>query len=292
MTAEQKFSQLADSPKWRAALRLEIARRPAGSRLVTAEHEGPLYIQRPFYPEGPDCAHLYILHPPGGIVSGDELSVEVDVGERSACLLTTPGAGRIYRARNKQAEQSQRTRLRVAADASAEWFPLETIAFPGANVVLDTTIDLAAGAHCMAWEITCFGLPANQLPFDHGRFEQNYRITSEDLPVFVDRFVLGDENRELLAAKAGLQGQPVYGFFLAGPFETVDDQTLLDALRSDAQAGGYGEEAGVTRVGQFILGRYLGGSAERARKCFQLWWTRLRPQLIERPACVPRIWFT
>ena len=219
MTAEQKLSPLVDSPHWRAALRLEIARRAAGSRLVAAEHEGPLYIQRPFYPEGPDCAHLYVLHPPGGIVSGDELSVEVHVGERSACLLTTPGAGRIYRARDRQAEQCQRIKLRVATDASAEWFPLETIVFPGANVMLDTHIDLASGARCMAWEITSFGLPANRLPFDHGRFEQHYRVSSDGLPVFVDRFVLGDESRDLLSARAGLQGRPVYGFFIAGPFE-------------------------------------------------------------------------
>ena len=292
MTAEQKITTVADSPQWQASLQLQIARRPSGSRLMSAEHERPLYVQRPFYPEGPDCAHIYVLHPPGGIVSGDELRIDVQAKSDSACLLTTPGAGRIYRARENLSRQYQRISLCVEEAASIEWFPLETIVFPGADVALETSIELAEGAHCAAWEITSFGLPANAEAFDRGSFEQRYQVTRSGRPVFLDRFELNPANREMLHAGAGLRGEPVYGFLLMGPFSDGPDEALLAALLEDAASGGYAGEAGISRVGDFYVGRYLGGSAERARKCFQRWWTRLRPPLLGREASAPRVWLT
>ena len=55
---------------WQASLRLGF--RVAGRRTVLAERQrcGPLGVQRAFYPEGPVC-HVYLLHPPGGVVGGD-----------------------------------------------------------------------------------------------------------------------------------------------------------------------------------------------------------------------------
>ncbi|MEM1110493.1 MAG: urease accessory protein UreD [Pseudomonadota bacterium] len=277
---------------WRADLHLGFAHRRDSTRLVVSEHRGPLYVQRPFYPEGPDCAHTYILHPPGGLVSGDELCIRVELGENTKALLTTPGAGRAYRARDNQTQQVQQVRLTAASGAQLEWFPLETIAFPGADVALHTEIDLAADARLAAWEVSCFGLPAVDARFDQGRFEQGYRVSIDGRPVFVDRFAIGDHNRHLIDARAALQGQPVYGFFLMGPFAETNDDTLVDSLRAIASHSGYQRHSALTRVGNFYLGRYLGPSAEQARRCFQGWWRELRPLLLDRPAKSPRIWLT
>ncbi len=85
--------------------------------LTRREHTGPLLVQRPFYPESElppagaptDSAfpiapaqarapcHVYLIHPPGGVVSGDELSLEVETGAAAHALLTTPAAGKFYR---------------------------------------------------------------------------------------------------------------------------------------------------------------------------------------------------
>jgi urease accessory protein len=59
-------------------------------------------VQRAFYPEargsraGQPC-HLYIIHPPGGVASGDELELEAQVAPARMRLLTTPAAGKFYR---------------------------------------------------------------------------------------------------------------------------------------------------------------------------------------------------
>ena len=61
---------MAVSEGWQARLDLEFALSQQKTVISKRRHSGPLTIQRPFYPEG-DVCHLYLLHPPGGVVAGD-----------------------------------------------------------------------------------------------------------------------------------------------------------------------------------------------------------------------------
>ena len=68
---------------WRARLALGFEARATRTLLAHREHVGPLLVQRAFYPEGAaggavEPCHVYIIHPPGGIASGDELRLEVE----------------------------------------------------------------------------------------------------------------------------------------------------------------------------------------------------------------------
>ncbi len=275
--------------QWRAELSLAFARRRGGTRLVHCSHRGPLYIQRPFYPEGPDCAHAYLLHPPGGIVSGDRLAIDVSVAEGASALVTTPGAARVYRARETLSLQGQTTHLSVAQGASLEWFPLETIVYDGADVRLDTQIELAPDAALTAWEICCLGLPASGAPFRHGRLRQRYRLRRDGRVCFVDGLCLDADNLARMDGRAGLGGHTVAGFFLAGPVANEDALPALRAVDGQRTPTGVG---GITRLGDFYVGRYLGTSAAHARALFTRWWELLRPLLLGRAACAPRIWLT
>ena len=281
---------------WQARLELELQRRESVTRLSRCRHNGPLYLQKPFYPEGRDLAHLYLLHPPGGIVSGDELEIDISVGAEAAALVTTPGAARIYRARSRDScgnpRQLQRVQLRVAEGASLEWFPLETIVYNDSCVSLQTNIDLAESSRLFAWEVTCFGLPASGQRFESGSFQQRYLVKKKGVPLFIDQLQLDDGNRHLLQSTIGMAGHAVSGFFLAGPFESAVSDELQNELRQIAEQQGLERVGAVSRVGELLIGRYLGGSAEQARKLFSLWWKILRPQLIGREACAPRIWLT
>lgn len=275
---------------WSAKLALQLDRSGEATRLSRCRHNGPLYVQKPFYPEGRELAHVYLLHPPGGIVSGDSLEIAADVNAEAAALLTTPGAARIYRARESLPLQRQQVTFKVGPKASLEWFPLETIVFNGACVELSTTIDLDETSRFIGWELTCFGLPASNELFQHGRFRQHYLIRQQGRPVFVDRMVVDEDNREvLLHAKAGMQGQCVSGFFIVGPI--ADDEAMLVQLRAELDQQQQ-QVAAISKVGEFYIGRYLGASAEQGRNLFGRWWQLLRPALLGRKACPPRIWAT
>src|SRR5690606_15416766 len=135
------------------------------------------------------------------------------VARDAAVLCTTPGAGRLYRARHDQRLQQQRNLLTVAPDASLEWFPQETIVFPGAQGALDTRIELAAGARFIGWDIAVLGLPANARRFDSGSLRQSLRVDMAGRPVLNERLAL-DPLSPLHGAACGLQSQMVSGVFV------------------------------------------------------------------------------
>lgn len=281
-----------DAPgQWSARLALQVVRRDDRTRLRQSRHHGPLYVQKPFYPEGAELPHIYLLHPPGGMVSGDELVVDVDLGADAMALGTTPGAGRAYRARAGDTVQTQRTRLKLAAGASLEWFPLETILYNGARARLQTEIELAEGARFCGWDITCFGLPARNEVFSTGSCDIRYRIFRDGRPMLIENTCVDAESRVLLNASAGLRGHAVNGLFVCGP-DFGAETHLLDQLRSAAAEAGAAESTAISVVGEFCVGRYLGNSADTARRIFATWWRLLRPQYLGRQACAPRIWAT
>jgi urease accessory protein len=124
---------------WLARLNVGFEHRDGRTVLATKEHSGPLTVQRPFYPEGEVC-HLYLLHPPGGIVGGDRLEIRLQVATGAHALVTTPGAAKFYRSAGALA--TQRQSLRVADGGLLEWLPQENILFPGAIMRIETDIAL------------------------------------------------------------------------------------------------------------------------------------------------------
>ncbi len=277
---------------WHARLELQFQQSRNASRLRRCRHQGPLYVQKPFYPEGPELAHVYLLHPPGGLVSGDRLNVEVGIGEGAGALLTTPGAGRVYRARDDGAPQQQQVTLRIAEGASLEWLPLESILFPGANARLTTQVELSGNSRFIGWDITAFGLPACNTGFDRGELQQRLQINRGGEPLLIEALHLNDASRALFASQAGLQSYANAGLFIAGPFSDNLDDDLLVACRSAFGANRGDFRGGISQVGEFLVARMLGQGAEQLRLHFCKLWALLRPPLLGRPCCPPRIWNT
>lgn len=267
---------------WQARIELGFEARAGRTVLAHRARFGPLSVQRPFYPEGELC-HVYLLHPPGGIAGGDRLTINVETKAGAAALITTPGAGKFYRSAGPRAEQS--VNLKVAEGASLEWLPQENILFPGADIELETHIELAAGARFLGWEIQCLGLPANGERFDSGRARIGCRIERDGEPLLIER--LSIEAERDLSGPAGLRGQPVVGTLYA----TCDDEAPLalcrDILHDDAAI-----DAGATLLDGLLVARLVAPSTAAARACFVELWRLLRPALLGREAVPPRIWQT
>src|SRR3569623_3774405 len=145
--------QTCETPhdRWQARRELCFAIRGGRSTVTSRRQHGPLRVQRPFFPEGAGVCHIYVLHPPGGVVGGDELEIDVAVRAGAHALITAPAAGKFYRRAGAPARQPQL--LRVAAAAALEWLPRENIVFDGARAELCTRVELAEGARFIGWEI-------------------------------------------------------------------------------------------------------------------------------------------
>ncbi|MBP9737120.1 MAG: urease accessory protein UreD, partial [Rhodoferax sp.] len=78
---------------WRA--RLQIDYRCQQQRTIAHHsHDGPLRVLQSLYPEGDGICHNVLVHPPGGLVGGDTLTLDIHAQGCAHGLITTPGASR------------------------------------------------------------------------------------------------------------------------------------------------------------------------------------------------------
>ena len=278
----------ASSRHWLATLDLGFERDGDTTRLIRREHTGPLRVQKPLYPEHPSTCHAIIIHPPGGVVGGDELRMQIDAGPKSRAFLSTPGAAKWYRANGHRSRQQ--LRIRVAAGAALEWLPQETILFNAADVVFDTIIDLGADARYIGCEILCFGRTASGETFERGQVQQSMMIRREGKPLWLEQGALAAGSRQM-QSPLGLGGYSVCASLIA--VGGASSAALLAPLREQCAASSEGHgQFGVTHMKSLIIARYLGNNSEVARRVMLAAWQILRPALLERDAVIPRIWNT
>lgn len=283
------MNQALDTRGWEARLRLKFALRAERTRVVERQRFGPLALQRPFYPEG-DICHAYLLHPPGGIVGGDSLDVELQLDREARALVTTPGATKFYRSDGRLARQTQT--LRVQEGALLEWLPQENIFFPGAQARLETQIELAAGARFIGWEMQCLGRPVIGEAFDGGELNARTRVRVAGQLRLIDQ--LHTRGRDLLDAAVGLRGYPMQASLVVveGSGNGEAQEQLLAQIRAVLDTDTNGLEAGATALEELVVVRILGTRTEAILRLLRALWQRIRPLVAGRDAVPPRIWAT
>ncbi len=269
---------------WHAALSLRFAAGDDRTRLHREAGSGPLYVQKPFFPEGRVC-HAYLLHPPGGVVGGDALRINITVDNLASALLTTPASTKFYRSTSALARQD--IRMSVDDDASCEYLPQGTIVFPGARVRSSILFQLAPRARLLTADVLCLGQPANGQRFDHGSFDQRLRIERRDPHSGVLRPVLSDRLRLTAGgphqqAPWGLDGRYCLGTCYATPVDA--EQLALLRERHPRLA--------LTCVRSVLIARLLDDDPETVSLALRALWSDLRPMLLQRPALPPAIWRT
>jgi urease accessory protein len=271
---------------WQARLDLGFERRNLETILARRAHHGPLCVQKPLYPEGPELCHAIVVHPPAGICGGDRLQIDIEVGDGAQALLTTPGAGKWYRSAGSQAEQQ--VYIKVGAGGTAEWLPQESIVFDGTQARMHTTVDLAEGARFIGVETLCFGRRASGEIFDRGTLRLATDIRIDGRPLWHERGII-DGGSALMTSPIGLDGFTVCSTVLAAGADVAAETLAACRAATSPEAGA---QWGVTAMPQLFVGRYLGHSAEAAREWFVELWRALRPGFIGREATLPRIWNT
>ena len=268
---------------WLANLSLKFSGREDKTIISHRKHYGPLVIQKPFYPEGEVC-HVYLLHPPGGVVGGDQLTLDIEVNKVGHALVTTPAAGKFYRSDGRVAKLKQS--LRVEAGSTLEWLPQETILFSGCEVKMQTIVQLEGDAQFVGWEILCMGRPACGELFDKGSARQHFEIWRDNKPLMLDRSQLAGKD-DVLSEMWGMQNYTVTGTMMV----VNVDKEMLRKVRENLPILSDGLIS-ATLINDVLVCRALAHQAEYIRFAFIDVWKELRFDLLGRKASEPRIWLT
>jgi urease accessory protein len=273
---------------WQGHLDLHY-RREGDCCVAQVAHDGPLRVLKALYPEGASICHHVLVHPPGGIVGGDELAIEVDVGPGAHAVISTPGATRFYRSAGPAARQE--ASLSVAAGARLEWLPLETIAYPGCRAENRVTLALAPGAETIGWDLLALGLPASDAAFDHGEFTQHLHWPGR----WLEHGRLAGSDRRLLASPLGLAGHSVMAtaWFAAGDGgDAARSVALLDVARETLDGIEGALQAATTPAPGLVLVRLLAERVEPAFGALQALRAAWRRAAWGLPGAALRIWRT
>ena len=277
---------------WLAQLQLDYALEQ-GRSVARHRHDGPLRVLKSLYPEGDAICHNVLVHPPGGLVGGDRMEINVQVGAGAHGLITTPGASRFYRSEGPLA--SQQVRLRLDEGARLEWLPLEAIAYPGCRARNALQMQLAPRAELLGWDITALGLPQAGAPFEStpGEFAQQLALEG----AWLEQGRLRADDALLLDGALGLAGRRCMAslFFASGtPIARERSEHALELARTliaahEAEAPGL--LAGVTEAHPRILVlRVLAPLTEPAQALLRAVWQVWRQALWGLDGVPPRLW--
>ncbi len=277
---------------WHAQLSLHYHSAPLadGAPRTTAQftHSGPLRVLQSLYPEGPAVCHNVLVHPPGGIVGGDTLSIDVQVNAGAHALITTPGATRFYKSLGDAG--TQHAQVQLHSGARLEWLPLETLCYSGCKAVSTAVFDVAPGAEMIGWDITALGLPDADLPFAAGSLQQHIEVKG----AWLERALIDAADTQLLHSPLGLAGHLCMGtlFFAAGqPITRERREQLVQALRLSLVDDALAATTGVTSPNpQVIALRVLAHRTEPAMHTLRKAWLALRKAAWQTGNTAPRIW--
>ncbi len=282
---------------WHGHLNLNYRR--DGERTTALDrHDGPLRVLQRLYPEGNAICHHVLVHPPGGIVGGDELHIDATLQSGTHALITTPGATRFYKSAGPMAVQ--RLTAKLDDGARLEWLPLETIAYRGCRAENHMRFELAPTAQMMGWDVLALGLPAAREAFDdpahaHGEFTQRIEIPG----VWLEKGTVRATDHLLLASPLGWAGLRVTGTLWLATGNAMP-RALRDALLDEARrliseldpCLGTVHAGATSAHEQTVVVRVLAERVEPLMTLLTRIWAQWRQQAWGVAPCPPRVWRT
>jgi urease accessory protein len=137
-------------------------------------------------------AYLQILNPCGGLFEGDSAEVEVSLHHGAHLYLTTQAATKLYPAAYRQVSR-QRIRLRIAAGAILEYFPLPLIPFAQARYAQEIEVQVESGGVCLLAEILAPGRIARGERFAYCTVRSRVQGWVDDQLVLFEQLMLQPE---------------------------------------------------------------------------------------------------
>jgi urease accessory protein len=149
------------------------------------------------FPQGNAGVLVHLHNVSGGVLAGDQLSLDLDVGPGAEAQVTSTGATRLYRHRASAADSEQRVSISVGEGALLEYLPDAVIPFSGSRHSQRTAITLAPGATLFWWEVLAPGRLASGERFAFERLQVESSVRVAGRLAFREDFELAPRERSL-----------------------------------------------------------------------------------------------
>jgi urease accessory protein len=150
-------------------LQLKLERDAGTGKTIVREQycRVPLFIQRAIYLEDtlPAMAYVYIISPSGGILQGDQYSIDITLSNNSLAHVTTQGATRIYKMENNYG--TQMVNIKVDKGGYLEYIPDQIIPFRSSRFYQDVELRIHENATMIYSEIIVPGRVASGEKFEY-----------------------------------------------------------------------------------------------------------------------------
>ncbi len=234
----------------------------------------------------PGWMDVVMLNTGGGVAGGDRLDVAINVGAGGRATIAAQAAERFYRTRTTDAPSHVRTQLTVAAGATLEWLPQETILFDRSALDRRLEVDLAEDARFVGVETLVFGRSAMGEIVGQGMLRDLFRVHRGDELLLHDAIrINGNIDAELAHAAVGAGAKVVATIV----YVASDTTEKLAALRASAAGTGMDRpgavEAAASAWNGMLVARILGPDSASVRRSVIAALVILRE---DRP--LPRVW--
>ncbi len=133
----------------------------------------------------------------GGVLAGDDLRLNLELGAGTSALVTSTGATRLYRHRDGAQESRQEIDIQLASGALLEFLPDPLIPFANSRHTQHTSVSLADDAAFFWWETLAPGRQAMGEVFAYERLEIRNKLSTPAGPVLLENYILEPRLRPL-----------------------------------------------------------------------------------------------
>jgi len=260
-------------------LRVTFKRRGDTSVLDDLRQAGCLKALFP-RPVTPGWADVTTLNTSGGVASGDRLLSAFAVGPGARAVVSAQAAERFYRAPVGGLPSFVRTQIDVAAAASLEWLPQETILFNHCALDRRLEINLAPDAWFLGVEALVFGRAAMGEQVEQARLHDALRVRRDGRWLLHDTVRMDGPIAALLARPAVAAGARAVATLL---HVAPDAEAFLTPVRDALEENGV--ETGVSAWNGMLVARMLAPDSAMLRHA-----VAVALNVIRAPRALPRVW--
>jgi len=284
----------AGAPGKNGFLRLGFQRQEDRTTLVDLERRTPLLVQQALHFDDamPELACVYVISTSGGVLQGDRLAIEIDVGPDAQAYVSTQSATKIHEMDANYAVQTQQ--IVLAEGAYLEYLPEPTIPYRHSRLLTRTRIAIAPTATLLHAEVLLAGRKyyGDGERFAYDVFSSLVRAETTDGRELFTEKILVEPGRSSVRDTGVMGAFDVFAnVLLLTPkkhaeriFETIEATFDLDPER------GYAAAASRLPNDAGLVYKVVGVESETVRDKVRAFWSRVRPEVTGREVPPPFLW--